>query len=62
MQLISLIYFENKTERECAEIYAISQKNINKKKKRILDKIAQTFKKVINFRVVKPLASTPIQV
>lgn len=39
LQLISLIYFENKTERECAEIYAISQKNINKKKKAILCKL-----------------------
>ena len=36
LQLISLIYFENRTERECAEIYVIVEKNINKKKKRIL--------------------------
>jgi len=44
LQLISLIYFENKTERECAEIYAISQKNINKKKKRILCKLNKLIK------------------
>ena len=30
LKLISLIYFEDKTERECAEIYNISQKNIKK--------------------------------
>ena len=44
LQLISLIYFENKTERECAEIYAISQKNINKKKKKILCKLNKLIK------------------
>ena len=44
LQLISLIYFENKTERECSEIYAISQKNINKKKKRILCKLNKLIK------------------
>ena len=43
-ELISLIYFENKTERECSEIYAISQKNINKKKKRILCKLNKLIK------------------
>ena len=41
---LQLIYFENKTERECAEIYAISQKNINKKKKRILCKLNKLIK------------------
>ena len=30
LKLISLIYFEDKTEREYAEIYNISQKNIKK--------------------------------
>ena len=44
LKLISLIYFEDKTERECAEIYDISQKNINKKKKRILCKLNKLIK------------------
>ena len=35
-QLIEMLFFEGKTERECAAYYGISQKNINKKKKRIL--------------------------
>ena len=34
--LIILLFFCGKTERECASIYGISQKNINKKKNRIL--------------------------
>ncbi len=38
-ELIKMIYFDNKTERECAKFYGISQKNINKKKNRILCKI-----------------------
>lgn len=44
LKLISLIYFEDKTERECAEFYDISQKNINKKKKRILCKLKKLIK------------------
>lgn len=35
-ELIKKLFFENKTERECAEYYGINQKNINKKKQRIL--------------------------
>ena len=35
-QLIEMLFFEGKTERECAAYYGISQKNINKKKMRIL--------------------------
>ena len=35
-ELIRMLFFEKKTERECAELYGISQKNINKKKQRIL--------------------------
>lgn len=35
-QLIEMLFFEGKTERECAAYYGISQKNINKNKKRIL--------------------------
>lgn len=34
--IIILLFFCGKTERECASIFGISQKNINKKKKRIL--------------------------
>ena len=34
-QLIEMLFFEGKTERECAAYYGISQKNINKKKRRI---------------------------
>ena len=37
LELITQIYFEDKTEVECAEKYGISQQFINKKKKRILD-------------------------
>ncbi len=44
-ELIEMIYFDNKTERECAEFYGISQKNINKKKKRILYKMYKLLKK-----------------
>ena len=35
-QLIEMLFFEGKTERECAAYYGISHKNINKKKRRIL--------------------------
>lgn len=38
-QLIEMLFFEGKTERECAAYYGISQKNINKKKRRILCKL-----------------------
>lgn len=44
-ELIVMLYFENKTERECAEFYGISQKNINKKKTRILYKLNKLLKK-----------------
>ena len=30
-KLIEQLYFEGKTERECAKIYGINQKNIHKK-------------------------------
>lgn len=43
-ELIVMLYFENKTERECAEIYGISQKNINKKKSNILCKLYKLLK------------------
>lgn len=42
--LIVMLYFENKTERECAEFYGISQKNINKKKAKILCKLHKLLK------------------
>lgn len=38
-QLVEMLFFEGKTERECAAYYGISQKNINKKKRRILCKL-----------------------
>ncbi len=44
-ELIIMLYFENKTERECAEFYGINQKNINKKKIRILYKLNKLLKK-----------------
>lgn len=44
-ELIKMLFFENKTERECAEYYGINQKNINKKKKRILCSLNKLLKK-----------------
>lgn len=38
-ELIKMLFFSKMTERECADHYGISQKNINKKKKRILSKL-----------------------
>lgn len=38
-RLIRILYFQNKSERECAAYLGISQKNINKKKQRILVKL-----------------------
>lgn len=35
-KLIEMIFFEEKSERECAEILCISQQNLHKKKKRVL--------------------------
>ena len=43
--LIIMLFFENKTERECAEFYGVSQKNINKKKTNILCKLNKLLKK-----------------
>lgn len=44
-ELIKMLYFDNKTERECAEFYGINQKNINKKKIKILYKLNKLLKK-----------------
>lgn len=44
-ELIIMLYFENKTERECAEFYGINQKNINKKKAKILYKLNKLLEK-----------------
>lgn len=44
-KLIELLFFDGKTERECAEIYGISQKNINKKKTRILCRLHKLLEK-----------------
>lgn len=43
-QLIIMLYFENKTERECAKILCISQQNIHKNKKLILCKLNKLLK------------------
>lgn len=45
-ELIFLIFYHNKTERECAEIYKVNQKNINKRKKRILCKLNKLMKNI----------------
>jgi len=44
-ELIIMLFFENKTERECAEFYGINQKNINKKKANILCKLNKLLEK-----------------
>ena len=44
-KLIEQLYFEGKTERECAKIYGINQKNIHKKKALILSKINKLLEK-----------------
>ena len=38
-RLVAMIYFENKTEAECASLLHSTQQNINKKKRRILCKL-----------------------
>ena len=43
--LIIMLFFENKTERECAEFYGVNQKNINKKKTKILYKLNKLLEK-----------------
>ena len=43
-ELIEMLYFEDMTERECAKFYGVNQKNINKKKKRILYKLYKLLK------------------
>lgn len=43
--LIIMLFFENKTERECAEFYGVNQKNINKKKTKILCKLNKLLEK-----------------
>mgnify|MGYP000410760513 CR=1 FL=1 len=45
IEIIEMLYFENMTERECAEFYGISQKNINKKKAKILCKLNKLLEK-----------------
>lgn len=42
--LIIMLYFENKTERECAEILCTSQQNMHKKKMMILYKLNKLLK------------------
>lgn len=43
--LLKMIYFDNRSERECASAFGINQKNINKKKKRVLAKLHNLLKK-----------------
>lgn len=38
-RLVAMIYFENKTEAECASLLHTTQQNIHKKKRRILCKL-----------------------
>lgn len=42
-QLIRMIYFEEQTESQCAEVFGIAQQNINKRKKRILERLKKIF-------------------
>lgn len=44
-ELIEMLYYKGMTERECAKYYGISQKNIHKKKVRILDDLHKLLKK-----------------
>ena len=44
-ELIRALYFEELTERQCAEKLGLSQKGINKRKKRILTEL----KKILRF-------------
>jgi len=44
-ELIIMLFFENKTERECAKFYGVNQKNINKKKANILCKLNKLLEK-----------------
>lgn len=43
-ELIEMLYFENMTERECAEILCVSQQNLHKKKQRVLSKLNKLLK------------------
>ena len=43
-RLIAMIYFENKTEAECASLLHTTQQNIHKKKRRILCKLNKLLK------------------
>jgi len=44
-ELIIMLFFENKTERECAKFYGVNQKNINKKKAKVLCKLNKLLEK-----------------
>lgn len=43
-KLVTMIYFENKTEAECASLLQTTQQNIHKKKRRILCKLNKLLK------------------
>ena len=43
-KLVTMIYFENKTEAECASLLHTMQQNIHKKKRRILCKLNKLLK------------------
>ncbi len=44
--LLIMIYFENKTESECASLLHTTQQNIHKKKQRVLCKLNKLFEKL----------------
>ena len=44
-ELIEMLYYRGMNERECAEFYGISQKNIHKKKMRILGNLHKLLEK-----------------
>ncbi len=43
-ELITMLYFENKTERECGFLLHTTQQNIHKKKQKILCKLNKLLK------------------
>ena len=47
-ELIHMIYYEGKTERECANYYGINQKNVHRNKERILYKLNKLLGKTKN--------------
>lgn len=42
-RLIHMIYFEDQTETQCAEVFGVSHQAVNKRKKRILERLRKIF-------------------